>query len=91
MVEISVKYPNKTMQNSSESQGDNQVAPASINITYNDIATKLLQDKLLLTALELHTELIESGREIRELKEFFSNPANFEQTRLEDLTPIRKF
>nr|XP_023025096.1 lisH domain and HEAT repeat-containing protein KIAA1468 homolog isoform X2 [Leptinotarsa decemlineata] len=47
-------------------------------VTYNDIATKLLQDRLLLTALELHTELLESGKEIRQLKDFFSNPGNFE-------------
>ncbi|KAJ8942002.1 hypothetical protein NQ314_010231 [Rhamnusium bicolor] len=48
------------------------------HITYNDIACKLLQDKFLLTALELHTELVESGKELRLLKEFFSNPGNFE-------------
>lgn len=47
-------------------------------VTYNDVATKLLKDKFLLTALELHTELIESGRELRQLKDFFSNPGNFE-------------
>jgi hypothetical protein len=47
-------------------------------ITYNDIATKLLQDKFVLTALELHTELLECGREIKQLKDFFSNPGNFE-------------
>ncbi|KAG5900415.1 hypothetical protein JTB14_029302 [Gonioctena quinquepunctata] len=33
---------------------------------------------LLLSALELHTELLESGKEIRQLKDFFSNPGNFE-------------
>ncbi|XP_049819532.1 RAB11-binding protein RELCH homolog isoform X2 [Aethina tumida] len=47
-------------------------------ITYNDIASKLIQDRLLLTALELHTELVESGRELKQLKDFFSNPGNFE-------------
>ncbi|CAH2002758.1 unnamed protein product [Acanthoscelides obtectus] len=50
----------------------------SKNITYNEIAGKLLQDKFLLTALELHTELVEAGKEIRQLKDFFSNPGNFE-------------
>nr|CAI5819958.1 unnamed protein product [Callosobruchus analis] len=50
----------------------------SKNISYNEIATKLLQDKLLLTALELHTELVEAGKEVRQLKDFFSNPGNFE-------------
>ncbi|KRT78713.1 hypothetical protein AMK59_8771, partial [Oryctes borbonicus] len=46
--------------------------------SYQDIATKLLSDRLLLTALELHTELVESGKELRILKDFFSNPGNFE-------------
>lgn len=49
------------------------------NISYSDIATKLLTDRLLLTALELHCELTEAGKEIPKLKEFFSNPGNFEQ------------
>ncbi|XP_066992231.2 RAB11-binding protein RELCH homolog [Anabrus simplex] len=53
---------------------------SSVNsdISYSDIATKLLNENLLLTALELHTELIEAGREVPKLKEFFSNPGNFE-------------
>lgn len=46
---------------------------------YSEIAKKLIEDKLYLTALELYTELLENGREIKELKEFFSNPGNFEQ------------
>lgn len=58
-------------------------------ITYSDIANKLLKDRFLLTALELHSELIESGREIPKLKEFFSNPGNFEnQTTRQDFSPI---
>lgn len=48
------------------------------SISYNDIASKLINDRLLLTALELHTELIEAGKELRILRDFFSNPANFE-------------
>lgn len=60
-------------------------------ITFNDIASKLLNDKFLLTALEFHTELIESGREVKQLKEFFSNPSNFEQHLQPELsTSIRK-
>ncbi|KAK7793564.1 hypothetical protein R5R35_000400 [Gryllus longicercus] len=52
----------------------------SINdITFGDIAAKLLNENFLLTALELHTELVEAGREVPKLKEFFSNPGNFEQ------------
>lgn len=61
------------------------------NLTFNDIATKLLNDKFFLTALEFHTELIESGRELKQLKEFFSNPCNFEQHLQPELsTCIRK-
>lgn len=59
-------------------ENDNKSQVVTKNVTYNDIASKLLQDKLLLTALELHTELVESGRELKQLKDFFSNPGNFE-------------
>lgn len=48
------------------------------SISYNDIASKLLKDRFLLSALELHSELVECGKEIPKLKEFFSNPGNFE-------------
>jgi hypothetical protein len=61
-------------------------------ISYGDIATKLINENLLLTALELHTELVEAGREIPKLKEFFSNPGNFEHqaaSRPEISPPIR--
>lgn len=51
----------------------------SREISYHDIATKLLNDNLLLTALELHAELVEAGKEIPKLRVFFSNPGNFEQ------------
>ncbi|KAF5306430.1 hypothetical protein FQR65_LT07342 [Abscondita terminalis] len=47
-------------------------------ITYQEIASKLINDRLLLTALELHTELVESGKELRLLRDYFSNPGNFE-------------
>ncbi|XP_047993137.1 RAB11-binding protein RELCH homolog isoform X3 [Leguminivora glycinivorella] len=52
---------------------------AAPHLTYEDIATKLLKDHYFLTALELHTELVESGKELPQLREFFSNPGNFEQ------------
>ena len=42
-------------------------------------AEKLLKHSLLLTALELHTELVEVGQEIPRLRDFFSNPGNFER------------
>ncbi|XP_071784644.1 RAB11-binding protein RELCH homolog [Asterias amurensis] len=47
--------------------------------SYDVIATKLLKDRMVLTALELHTELIESGRELHRLRDYFSNPGNFER------------
>jgi len=48
--------------------------------SYGDIAKKLLNDRLLLTALELHYELVEAGKELPGLREFFSNPSNFEHS-----------
>ncbi|XP_015186893.1 PREDICTED: lisH domain and HEAT repeat-containing protein KIAA1468 homolog isoform X1 [Polistes dominula] len=47
-------------------------------VSYEEIATKLINEKFLLTALELHAELCEAGRELLILKEYFSNPNNFE-------------
>jgi hypothetical protein len=55
------------------------VASTNNKITLDQIATKLLKQNFILTALEFHTELAESGREIPRLRDFFSNPANFEQ------------
>ncbi|KAG6444791.1 hypothetical protein O3G_MSEX003554 [Manduca sexta] len=57
---------------------ENSFATSS-HLSYEDIATKLLKDHYFLTALELHTELVESGKELPQLREFFSNPGNFEQ------------
>lgn len=54
-------------------------------ISYKDFATKLLEDRLLLTALELHTELVEAGKELKVLRDYFSNPGNFE-THTQELT-----
>lgn len=48
-------------------------------ITLDQIASSLLKQNFILTALELHTELAELGREIPRLRDYFSNPANFEQ------------
>lgn len=57
-------------------------------LNYEEIASKLLNENFLLTALELHTELVERGRGIKTLKEFFSNPGNFErQASLPDYSP----
>uniref|UniRef100_A0ABM5GAH0 RAB11-binding protein RELCH isoform X2 n=1 Tax=Pogona vitticeps TaxID=103695 RepID=A0ABM5GAH0_9SAUR len=43
------------------------------------LAAQLLRDQFILTALELHTELLESGRELPRLRDYFSNPGNFER------------
>ena len=48
--------------------------------TYDGIGAQLLQDRLLLSALELYAELAESGHEVMCLKQFFSNPGNFEKS-----------
>jgi hypothetical protein len=54
--------------------------PASSNkISLDQIAQTLLRQNFILTALELHTELAEQGREIPRLRDYFSNPSNFEQ------------
>jgi len=49
---------------------------------WNDIATSLIEEGFLLSALELHSELLEAGKELSALKNFFSNPGNFEQALL---------
>ena len=43
-----------------------------------DIASLLLKEGLVLTCLELYTELLESGQVLHQLKDYFSNPGNFE-------------
>ncbi|RNA19956.1 lisH domain and HEAT repeat-containing KIAA1468-like protein, partial [Brachionus plicatilis] len=58
---------------SSNSAGQNK-------ITFDQIASVLLKQNFILTALEFHTELAESGRELPRLRDYFSNPANFEQS-----------
>lgn len=66
------------MSDSNSNTDDRKCVSSDRSISYSDIASKLINDRLLLTALELHTELIEAGRELRVLRDFFSNPANFE-------------
>ncbi|CAH1180510.1 unnamed protein product [Phaedon cochleariae] len=66
------------MATGSESQQNEKFEFINKDVSYSDIAEKLLNDRLLLTALEFHSELLESGKEIRQLKNFFSNPKNFE-------------
>lgn len=50
--------------------------PSDVEI--NEIAKRLLKWKFLLSALEVHVELCERGRELPLLRDFFSNPGNFE-------------
>ncbi|XP_072747447.1 RAB11-binding protein RELCH homolog isoform X2 [Anoplolepis gracilipes] len=60
-----------------------------MSVSYEEMATKLLNEKLLLTALELHAELCEAGKELPILREFFSNPNNFENSiKPEPYTPM---
>ena len=48
------------------------------DLEINEIAKRLLKWKFLLSALEVHIELCERGREQPLLRDFFSNPGNFE-------------
>ena len=64
----------------------NEIQKFGPHINYSDIALQLLGDRMLLTALELHCELIESGKEVPKLKEFFSNPGNFELSSRSEIT-----
>ena len=84
-------------ENSSDGEGAKGSSPDSLasgnshNLSYGEIAGKLLRDRLYLTALELHAELVEAGKELPRLREFFSNPANFENQSRPDISPsIRK-
>lgn len=52
---------------------------AEARISVDVIAAQLLRDQYILTALELHTELLEAGRELPRLRDYFSNPGNFER------------
>ncbi|CAF0796504.1 unnamed protein product [Brachionus calyciflorus] len=58
----------------------------SNKITFDQIASVLLKQNYILTALEFHTELAESGRELPRLRDYFSNPANFEQSQIPNNT-----
>ncbi|KYM80526.1 hypothetical protein ALC53_09076 [Atta colombica] len=66
----------------SVSTNNREYATPKTSISYEEIATKLLNEKLFLTALELHAELCEAGKELSILKEFFSNPNNFESSNI---------
>uniref|UniRef100_A0A8C4F8N0 LisH domain and HEAT repeat-containing protein KIAA1468 n=1 Tax=Dicentrarchus labrax TaxID=13489 RepID=A0A8C4F8N0_DICLA len=51
----------------------------SARVSVDVIAAQLLRDQYILTALEFHTELLEAGRELPRLRDYFSNPGNFER------------
>ncbi|XP_033849220.3 RAB11-binding protein RELCH homolog isoform X7 [Acipenser ruthenus] len=52
---------------------------AEVRVPVDVIAAQLLRDQYVLTALEFHTELLEAGRELPRLRDYFSNPGNFER------------
>ena len=54
---------------------------------WDRVASTLLENGFYLTALELHTELLENGKEIKKLGDFFSNPGNFETATHTTLVP----
>lgn len=79
-----------------DSTEDTAVDPAKAQANWhNDFADRLISENFLLTALEFHAELTESGKELTKLKDFFSNPGNFEhQTNKPEIASaasLRKF
>ncbi|XP_010733759.1 RAB11-binding protein RELCH homolog isoform X4 [Larimichthys crocea] len=52
---------------------------AETRVSVDVIAAQLLRDQYILTALEFYTELLEAGRELPRLRDYFSNPGNFER------------
>ena len=67
---------NPSMQSNAANLDKN---PVGQKISLDQIGSALLKQNFILTALEFHTELAETGRELPRLRDFFSNPANFEQ------------
>ncbi|VDK80169.1 unnamed protein product [Dibothriocephalus latus] len=50
----------------------------NVSIESDGLAKYLLKENLLLTALEYHYELLERGKMVECLKDFFENPSNFD-------------
>lgn len=63
-------------ENNDYDEIDDEAIP---KISADAVAEYLLQKKLVLTALEFHMELLESGHELTRLRNYFSNPGNFVQ------------
>lgn len=80
-LEITEELPEETVDDVSHLKSE---------LNYDAIAIKLIKDKLILTALELHTELTEAGRQLSPLRDFFSNPGNFEKQTGEQTLSLRK-
>ena len=56
--------------------GEERASPAD---RWDGIAETLLEHNFVLTALEFYSESLEAGKELARLKNFFSNPGNFER------------
>lgn len=69
---------NPSMQQQTNSNSEKNSSNQN-KISLDQIGSTLLKQNFILTALEFHTELAETGRELPRLRDFFSNPANFEQ------------
>lgn len=78
-VEIDSSGPDALKNDDREKSPDSSIDTDSVSLEI--IAIKLIKENLILTALELHTELLERGRELNKLRDYFSNPANFEQVK----------
>uniref|UniRef100_A0A4W6FT90 LisH domain and HEAT repeat-containing protein KIAA1468 n=1 Tax=Lates calcarifer TaxID=8187 RepID=A0A4W6FT90_LATCA len=69
------RRPNETV----DTERSNPFSPGETRVSVDVIAAQLLRDQYILTALEFHTELLEAGRELPRLRDYFSNPGNFER------------
>lgn len=67
-----------TVQAPSQSEIPSNPPNAPPKLSLDAIARKLLEENFVLTALEFHTELVEARKELPRLRDYFSNPANFE-------------
>lgn len=72
----------------SDSLSSEDLTVKTIQNQHASIAKFLLKNKFLLSALEFHMELMEKGYENFELRDYFSNPGNFEGIR-EDATTLK--
>ncbi|XP_061660856.1 RAB11-binding protein RELCH homolog isoform X2 [Syngnathoides biaculeatus] len=71
--------PNGEGMSMSSASAAAMAGSAEMRVSVDVIAAQLLRDQYILTALEFHTELLEAGRELPRLRDYFSNPGNFER------------